>query len=72
VEKKLFMQRRKKGLNVSRRRERRMKHKDSRLRSRSDMCSLADLAGSFTLPIRVQMGCGLTNEDNQQDRQAKS
>ena len=36
------------------------------------MRSLADLAGSFILPIRVQVGCGLTNEDQKQQSQTSS
>lgn len=71
MEKKLFMQRRKKGLDVARRRERRDNQRDSRCGSRSEMCRLTHLAGGFVLPLFVQVGNGLRNKYNKKHSQAE-
>lgn len=71
MEEKLFMQRRKKGLNVARRHERRNNQRDSRCGSRSEMCRLADLASGFVLPFFVGVGDDLRDKYDKKQSQAE-
>ena len=49
-----------------------MEQVQPRLWSRAVMCSMADLASGFALPLNVGVGCNLGNEYKKHDRQAKS
>lgn len=71
MEEKLFMQRRKKRLNVARRHEGRNNQRDSRCGSRSNMCRLAHLASGFVLPLFVQVGRGLRHKYDKKHSQAE-
>lgn len=71
MEEKFFVKRQKKGLNVARRHERRNNQRDSRCRSGSEMCRLADLARSFVLSFFVRVGDNLRNKYNKKQSQAE-
>jgi hypothetical protein len=72
VEEKLFVKRGKKWLNVTGREKWRMKQENHCLRSRAEVCGLANLASRFALSLCVQVGCGLANEGKEQQSQTTS
>ena len=49
-----------------------MKQENRRLRSRAEVCGLANLASSFILSVCVNVRCGLANERKKQHRQTDS
>ena len=71
MEEKLFMQRRKKRLNVARRDEGRNNQRDSRCRSRGEVCRLAHLTGCFVLSLYVRVGDNLRNKYNKNHSKAE-
>jgi hypothetical protein len=72
VEEKLFMKRGKKWLNITGREKRRMKQENHCLWSRAEVCGLTNLASRFALSLRVEVGCGLANEGEEQQSQTTS
>jgi hypothetical protein len=66
VEEKLFMKCWKKWLNVTSRQKRGLKQKNSCLRSRTQMCGLADLASGFVLSFYMRVGRDLGDEHHKQ------
>jgi hypothetical protein len=71
VKEKLFVKPWKKWLNITSRKERRMKQLNSCLRCRTKVRGVAHLTSCFALPVGVGVARYLSNKNEKQDRQAK-